>query len=95
MSKSLVRPVAVKLDISTHKRLKRLAEVQQRTPNWLMRQAIEEYVEREERRGTLRHDALTAWGHYQETGLHLTQAEADEWLSRLQAEEADPPECHH
>ena len=95
MSKSLVRPVAIKLGIATHDRLKRLAEAQHRTPHWLMRQAIEEYVEREERRDALRRDALAAWEHYQATGLHLTQAETDEWLTRLQADpQAEPPECH-
>ena len=42
------RPIAVKLDIAIRDRLKRLAESHQRTQHWMMRQAIQQYVEREE-----------------------------------------------
>jgi predicted transcriptional regulator len=35
-----VRPVAIKIDDDTKARLKRLAEVRQRTSHWLMREAI-------------------------------------------------------
>jgi predicted transcriptional regulator len=52
-----------------------------------MREAIEQYVEREERREQLRHDAAAAWTEYQATGQHVTREEADAWLSRLEAGE--------
>jgi len=60
-----------------------------------MREAVEQYVGREEQREQLRQDALNAWSHYQTTGLHLTAAEADTWLAKLEAgEDASAPECH-
>jgi predicted transcriptional regulator len=60
-----------------------------------MREAIEQYVDREERREQFRQDALAAWAEYQATGLHVTGEEADAWLARLEAgEDAEPPECH-
>jgi hypothetical protein len=43
----------------------------------------------------LRQEALAAWNHYQTTALHLSAAEADQWLAKLEAgEEAEAPECH-
>ncbi len=60
-----------------------------------MREAIEQYLEREEKREEFRQSALTAWEHYQATGLHVTGDEADAWLARLEAgEKAEAPECH-
>lgn len=60
-----------------------------------MREAIAQYVDREEQRETFRHDAVRAWAAYQETGRHLTLEEADAWLARLEAgEDAKVPECH-
>jgi predicted transcriptional regulator len=60
-----------------------------------MCEAIEQYVEREEKREQLRQHALAAWNHYQSTGLHLTAEEADSWLAKLEAgKKAAPPKCH-
>jgi len=85
---------SLKLDAETKARVRRLAEVRRRSPHWLMREAIEEYVEREERREKFRHDALAAWAHYQRTGLHVTADEADSWLAKLEAgKQAAPPKC--
>ena len=76
-------------------RLLRLAETRQKPADTLMRQAIEQYVEREERREQLRQDALRAWAEYQATGLHVTGDEAGTWLSRLEAgEDLEPPSPH-
>ena len=86
---------SVKLDTRTKKRVQQLASVRRRTPHWLMREAIEQYVEREEKREQLRQDALVAWTHYQTTGLHATAEEADAWLAKLEAgKKVAPPKCH-
>lgn len=88
-------PVAVKLDPDVQDRLKTLAEARDRSPHWMMREAIAQYVEREEKREAFRAAGLKAWEAYEETGLHVTQAEADAWLAGLAAgEDQDPPECH-
>lgn len=95
MSAPAVRPVAIKIDPDIKERVKRLADARQRTPHWLMREAILQYVEREEKREALRQDAIRAWNEYQATGLHVTREEADAWLARLEAgEDVEPPECH-
>ena len=85
---------SIKLDAALHARLCRLAEAQRRTPHWLMREAIAQYVGREEARERLRTDALAAWAEYQATGRHATGEAVDAWLARLEAgEDADPPDC--
>ena len=86
---------SVKLDTETKERVQRLAEARRRSPHRVMREAIEQYVEREEKREQFRQHALAAWTHYQTTGLHATAEEADVWLSKLEAgKNAAPPKCH-
>jgi predicted transcriptional regulator len=85
---------SLKLDYEIKKRVKQLAVARRRSPHWLMREAIEEYVSREERREQFRQNALAAWEHYQTTGLHVTAEEADAWLAKLEAgRNVAPPKC--
>jgi len=86
---------SVKLDNDTKSRLQRLATARQRKPHWLMREAIAQYVEREEKRQTFYDDGRKAWDEYQATGLHVTGAEADAWLTELEAgNDVEPTACH-
>jgi len=85
---------SLKLDGEIKERVRRLASARRRSPHWVMREAIEEYVAREEKREQFRQDALAAWSHYQTTGLHVTAEEADAWLAKLEAgKDARPPKC--
>lgn len=86
---------SLKLDVETKARLQRLAEARRRSQHWLMREAIEQYVDREERRERLRQDALAAWDEFEATGKHVSAEEAEAWLARLEAgEDIDPPLPH-
>ncbi len=86
---------SLKLDLETKERVQRLASARRRSPHWVMREAIEQYVEREEKCEQFRQAALAAWTHYQATGLHATAEEADAWLAKLEAgKDAAPPKCH-
>lgn len=86
---------SLKLDSATKERVQRLASARRRSPHWIMREAVEQYVEREEKREQLRQDALAAWADYQTTGLHLTAEEADAWLVKLEAgKRVRLPKCH-
>jgi predicted transcriptional regulator len=90
-----VSAVAVKLDPKIKERIKRLAETRHRSTHWMMKEAISQYVDREEKRESFRQDALKAWQEYQTTGLHVTQREAEAWLSKLEdGKDTDPPKCH-
>lgn len=95
MTAAAIRPVAIKIDEDTKARVKRLAEARHRTSHWLMREAITQYVDREEKREAFRQDTLKAWVEYRSTGLHVTADEADTWLAQLeQGNDIEPPECH-
>ena len=95
MTDSTIRPVAIKIDSDIKERVKRLAQARQRSAHWLMREAIRQYVEREERREALRQDAMQAWSEYRDCGLHVTMQEADAWLAELESgRDAEPPACH-
>ena len=85
---------SLKLDVNVKERVRRLATARRRSPHWLMREAIEEYVEREEKREQFRQDALAAWVNCQATGLSVSAQDADIWLAKLEAgEDAPPPKC--
>ena len=86
---------SIKIPGELRERLQRLAESRQRTPHALMIQAIENFVSREEKREAWRQEGIAAWEEYQRTGLHLTNAEAKEWLSQLAVgSNVEPPKCH-
>ena len=87
---------SLKLDTEIKERLQQLAAARDRKPHYLMREAIQQYVDREEKCEQLRQDALAAWNDYQLSGQHATAEEADAWLARLESGEdaAAVPECH-
>lgn len=86
---------SVKLDDDMKHRVQSLAQARKRTSHWIMREAIAQYVEREEKREALRQDTLMAWDAFQDTGLHATAEEVDQWLASWGSEDEGPaPECH-
>ena len=86
---------SVKISIPLHARIANLAEARQRTTHSLMLQALENFVNREEQRESLRMDAKAAHEEYMRTGLHVTAEEADDWLAELEAgSDREPPKCH-
>ncbi len=86
---------SVKLDDELKDRIQHLADSRRRSAHWIMREAITQYVEREEKREAYLRDAQNAWEEFQRTGLHITAEEADEWLAQLAAgNDVEPPECH-
>lgn len=95
MEATLQRPVSLKLEQTDHDRLKSLAEARHRKPHFLMKEAIRQYLDREEARESFKQEALSSWQAYQETGQHLTGQETVQWLDTwgTEQEKAIPP-CH-
>lgn len=86
---------SIKLDDELNNRVRRLALQRQRSPHWIMREAIREYVTREEARESFHEEAMASWRAYKETGQHLTGEEVRAWLNKWGTEtETEPPECH-
>jgi predicted transcriptional regulator len=88
---SVPQTTSLKLDAETKARLKRLGDARRRTPHWLMREAIDQFLTREEARESFRQDALAAWAEFEATGLHVTEAEADGEPPRDRSSGARPP----
>lgn len=90
-----IRPIGVKLDQDMRDRLKRLGETRDRSTHWMLREAVAQYLAREEKREALRQAGIRAWQDYEATGLHATQAEVDAWLAELESgNPAETPPCH-
>ncbi|PWF44341.1 CopG family ribbon-helix-helix protein [Massilia glaciei] len=95
MPASTTRAIAVKIDQATRDRIKRLAESRDRTPHWMLKEAIGQYLEREEKREAFRQDAINAWSEYKATGMHVTADEVTTWLETWGDEaELPAPQCH-
>lgn len=87
-------PVSLKLDPATKARVSRLASSQKRTAHWIMRSAIEQYVEREEKREAFLNETIEAWRNYKEAGLHATSEDVFAWLDSWGSpNELSIPEC--
>ena len=91
----MAKPTSIKLDDDLKGRVEHLAEARRRSSHWIMREAIAQYVEREETRERLRQETMQAWEELQATGLHATAEEVEKWLSSWGTEDEVPaPECH-
>ena len=55
--------VSIKLDEAAQERLASLAGMRNRSSHFLMREAISEYLEREEKRAAFIKEAESAWEH--------------------------------
>jgi predicted transcriptional regulator len=86
---------SVKLDPALQERVQHLATVRKRSAHWIMREAISDYVTREEAKESFKQDALASWKTYQETGLHLSGQEVKDWLNTWgQNKTSKRPDCH-
>ena len=91
----MASPTSLKLDDELKGRVQQLAEARRRSSHWIMREAIAQYVEREEKREALRQETLNAWKEFEATGLHITGVEVETWLSTWGTDdELSAPECH-
>ena len=86
---------SLKIDDTLKSRVQHLASQRRRSPHWIMLEAIQQYVEREEARESFKQEAMASWTAYQETGRHLTGQEARSWLQTWGTDaETGLPECH-
>ena len=76
--------VTIKLDSCDRDRIASLASIMNRTPHYLMKAAILEYVQREEARQNFIKAANTSFEHFKETGQHITLDEFNAWVDEVQ-----------
>jgi len=86
---------SLKIDDALKGRVQHLANQRRRSSHWIMLEAIQQYVEREEAREGFKQEAMASWMAYQETGRHLTGQDVRTWLNTWGTEvETAVPECH-
>ncbi len=86
---------SLKISDTLKNRIHRLAGQRRRSPHWVMLEAIQQYVEREEARESFKQEALASWAAYQETGRHLTGEDIRAWLDTWgTGDEKGVPGCH-
>lgn len=73
----------IKLDDHPKERLKLLGEARSRTPHWLMREAIHQYLDREEAYERERREDAERWERYELTGHAVSHQSAADWLTAL------------
>jgi predicted transcriptional regulator len=61
----------------------------------MLREAVAQFVDREETRDQFQQEALAAWTEYRQTGRHLTGDEVQAALAGWGTEaERELPDCH-
>lgn len=80
----------IKLDAETAARLRALGEARDRSPHWLMKTAILEYLEREEAYERMKREDMERWEHYQLTGEYVPHEKVAAWLKDVASGKRDP-----
>lgn len=73
----------IKLNKDILNQLKALAKLRRRSPQRLMKQALEAYLEQEERYGREKREDEERWERYQLTGESVPHDVASDWLKQL------------
>ncbi len=76
----MTKPVGVKLDDALQARLKALGKRCERSPHWLMKKAISEFVDRAEAEEQEQKLLLERWNRYQETDESIPHDTVVNWL---------------
>lgn len=79
--------MGVKLDEDLKIRLKNLGKSRDRSPHWLMKKAIAEFLEREEALERRNREADEAFNEYLMTGESVSYQEMDAWLATWDGDE--------
>jgi predicted transcriptional regulator len=78
----MAETVGLKLEPQIKKRLKSLGAARDRSPHWLMRDAIVKYLEREEIYEKEKREDEKRWAHYLLTGEAVAHDDVMAWLDR-------------
>lgn len=93
--KSATANLSLKLDIADRDRLRLIAQYKNRTPHFIMKEAVQKYLEDEEAQQRFVEAAKASRNHYKKTGLHVTHDEFSQWVDALQSNpDAVPPTIH-
>ena len=82
--------IGVKLDDTIRERLKAVGTAKRRSTHWLMREAINQFLAREEEALRRERETMESWEHYQMTGEHVGNDAMTAWLETWGTEKEGP-----
>ena len=92
MQKQQKSPIAIKLAENERERLGRLAEIKKRSPHWLAKEAISQYLDREEAIEHFKQETVARWEEYRQTGKTVPNDVVMDWLDSWGTDkESKPP----
>ena len=95
IAKPRAATVTLKLDAAFRDRLKSLAATKKRTSHYLMKEAIERYLNLEEAQQAVLKSVDDSIAHFEATGLHINHEEVQAWAKEIRANpKAQLPKCH-
>jgi len=95
LEKPRTATMTLKLDTTHRDRLKSLALVKKRSAHYLMKEAIDRYLEAEEAQQVALNSVDESVAHFEATGLHVTLNELKTWAKDVKANRnAQLPACH-
>jgi predicted transcriptional regulator len=82
--------IGVKLDDTIRERLKVVGTAKRRSTHWLMREAINQFLAREEAALRRQQETLESWEHYQTTSEYVSHSVMTTWLETWGTEKEGP-----
>ncbi|GFO54160.1 CopG family transcriptional regulator [Geomonas sp. Red276] len=80
MQRNELKPMGVKLPLSERERLKKLSLQKKRSAHWLAKEAISQYLDREEAAERFKQETLDRWEEYRTTGKSVSNDAVMEWI---------------
>lgn len=88
------KPMAIKLPQQDRARLQKLGEARKRSAHWLAKEAISQFLDREEAAERFRLEAVARWEEYCRTGRAVAHDDVMNWLESWgTGHEGEAPKC--
>ncbi len=89
-----IKPMAIKLPQQERDRLQQLGAVKKRSAHWLAKEAITQFLDREEAAELFKQESVARWEGYCRTGKSVSHDAVMEWLESWGTEnELQAPKC--
>lgn len=88
------KPMAIKLPLEDRERLQKLGEAKKRSAHWLAKEAITQYLDREEAAERFNQETVAQWEEYCRTGKSVPHDKVMKWLESWGTDnELEAPRC--
>ncbi len=89
-----VKPMAIKLPQQDRDRLQQLGVTRKRSAHWLAKEAITQFLDREEAAEQFKQESVTRWEEFCVTGKSVPHDAVMNWLESWGADnEPEAPKC--